>query len=147
MHYEEMGRCPLINCIYAHGAEDLANREINHECAPPTHPPTHPPTEIRIECLHVRRLAEKALRASKLEAQEMERATMAALAAPDCLSLPVLQVMRTAKLASCARALQQMGCAADAAESAARAAGGDVALASSMLFDGAPKLTPTTVLQ
>lgn len=111
-HYEEMGRCPLIGCIFAHGAQDLAQRELDHAAA------------------------ERAMQASKLEAQEAERAQMAALAAPERLGPLVLAAMRAWKLAACVRSLQELGVGGEDARRAARAAGGDAVLASSMLFDG-----------
>ena len=32
-YYKEMGRCPMIDCNFAHGKQDLAQRERELECA------------------------------------------------------------------------------------------------------------------
>ena len=34
-YYIEMGRCPLIDCKFAHGEQDLAQRELEFQCASP----------------------------------------------------------------------------------------------------------------
>ena len=31
--FEDMGRCPLVGCEFAHGHEELAQREKEFECA------------------------------------------------------------------------------------------------------------------
>jgi len=33
-YFTEMGRCPLMDCKFAHGEEDLAQRKYEFECAP-----------------------------------------------------------------------------------------------------------------
>lgn len=32
-YYDELGRCPLVDCNFAHGLKDLAQRERDIECA------------------------------------------------------------------------------------------------------------------
>ncbi|KAK9815268.1 hypothetical protein WJX72_000891 [[Myrmecia] bisecta] len=126
-HVQDMGRCPVIGCEYAHSEEEIqANQQKIREA------------EVASRAAKAEQ--ERVKRAASQARAEVHRAAAAANAAPVIPTIklrePVLAAMKRHKLKACVGSLVELGFDWTTAEGAARASGASVQVAAQLLFDG-----------